>query len=273
MAAHGSRGGPRARRRRLRHPGHVRTGRRGQRALAGELPGPRGRRRAGPAGADPGPPSTWCAARRWPRWSGPCRTQGLDGRRHPAAGRPRAAGRAAAPAVRAARSRPGSAARCPQDLTVAGPRAGDPADALRLSMRPDDLPSFALAQLVCTYGTSTALGRRHAAVLGGPGDDVAHRYDCSAMCWPTRTSRRTPGWGDPLAQKSLSRPTAGSPGSQTRRRPRTATRAGHGQDGRNRAEPQPPFRASWPVCSVLASAAPPSSVCAPPGFFSSWRIC
>ncbi|OKI10313.1 hypothetical protein A6A06_04180 [Streptomyces sp. CB02923] len=68
----------------------------------------------------------------------------------------------------------------PEDLELSGPRAGDPAGTLRLSARPEDLPSFALAQIVCTFGESTALDRTHAAVLGGPGDSRPQRYPCSA---------------------------------------------------------------------------------------------
>ncbi|MEV5599558.1 hypothetical protein [Streptomyces sp. NPDC052496] len=68
----------------------------------------------------------------------------------------------------------------PGDLEVSGPRAGDPAQTLRLSARPEDLPSFALAEIVCTFGESAALGRTHAAVLGGPGDGRPQRYPCSA---------------------------------------------------------------------------------------------
>ncbi|MFE0374447.1 hypothetical protein ACFW1M_02460 [Streptomyces inhibens] len=89
----------------------------------------------------------------------------------------------------------------PADLKVNGPRAGDPSDALRLSIRPDDLPSFALAQLVCTYGANAALGRTHAAVLGGPGDDPAHRYDCSADVLANPDIAENAGWGDPLSEK------------------------------------------------------------------------
>ncbi|MFF8784108.1 hypothetical protein [Streptomyces sp. NPDC015125] len=89
----------------------------------------------------------------------------------------------------------------PPGLKVTGPRADDPADALRLSIRPDDLPSFALAQLVCTYGASPALGRTHAAVLGGPGDDTAHRYDCSADVLANPDIAENAGWGDPLSEE------------------------------------------------------------------------
>lgn len=87
----------------------------------------------------------------------------------------------------------------PPHLKVTGPRSGDPSDALRLSIRPDDLPSFALAQLVCTYGASAALGRTHAAVLGGPGDDTAHRFDCSADVLANPDIAENAGWGDPLS--------------------------------------------------------------------------
>ncbi|MEV0374652.1 hypothetical protein AB0I10_33530 [Streptomyces sp. NPDC050636] len=97
----------------------------------------------------------------------------------------------------------------PEDLTVEGPRKGDPADALRLSIRPDDLPSFALAQLVCSYGADPALGRTPlngaagppSAVLGGPGDDVPQHYDCSADVLANPDIAQNAGWGDPLSRK------------------------------------------------------------------------
>ncbi|SCK12666.1 hypothetical protein YWIDRAFT_01091 [Streptomyces sp. SceaMP-e96] len=97
--------------------------------------------------------------------------------------------------------RAGFSSALPQDLKVTAPRAGDPADALRLSIRPDDLPSFALAQLVCTYGASPALGRTHAAVLGGPGEDAAHRYECSAEVLANPDIAENTGWGDPLSEE------------------------------------------------------------------------
>ncbi|AJT64802.1 lipoprotein [Streptomyces chattanoogensis] len=88
----------------------------------------------------------------------------------------------------------------PEDLKVNGPRAGDPAEALRLSIRPDELPSFALAQVVCTYGAAPALGRTHAAVLGGPGKEAPHRYDCSADVLSNPDIAQNAGWGDPLSE-------------------------------------------------------------------------
>jgi hypothetical protein len=101
----------------------------------------------------------------------------------------------------AAEDRAGFSSAVPEDLAVTGPRAGDPTDALRLSIRPGDLPSFALAQLVCTYGASTTLGRSHAAVLGGPGDDVPQRYDCSTDVLTNPDIAQNAGWGDPMAQQ------------------------------------------------------------------------
>ncbi|MEU8681448.1 hypothetical protein [Streptomyces sp. NPDC048611] len=97
--------------------------------------------------------------------------------------------------------RAGFSSALPRDLKVTAPRADDPSDALRLNIRPDDLPSFALAQLVCTYGASPALGRTHAAVLGGPGDDTAHRYDCSDDVLANPDIAENAGWGDPLSEE------------------------------------------------------------------------
>ncbi|QHC25770.1 hypothetical protein [Streptomyces sp. GS7] len=90
----------------------------------------------------------------------------------------------------------------PRELRVDGPRSGDPEEALRLSVQPDDLPSFALAQLVCTYGASSALGRTHAALLGGPGAGAPHRYDCSADVLTNPDIAQRTGWGDPLSEQS-----------------------------------------------------------------------
>ncbi|MEU7255406.1 hypothetical protein AB0B21_06315 [Streptomyces rimosus] len=85
----------------------------------------------------------------------------------------------------------------PEDLEVSGPRAGDPQEALRLSVRPEDLPSFALAQLACTFGESGVLGRTHAAVLGGPGDGDPQRYACSAEVRTHPESVPGTAWGSP----------------------------------------------------------------------------
>jgi hypothetical protein len=69
----------------------------------------------------------------------------------------------------------------PGTLEVAGPDPGDPADALRLGQPIEDLPSFALAQIVCTIGVSPLASPGHSVVLGGAeqGSKV-RRYTCTA---------------------------------------------------------------------------------------------
>jgi hypothetical protein len=55
----------------------------------------------------------------------------------------------------------------PGTLEVRGPWPGDPSDALRLSGAVEDLPSFALAQIVCTVAQSPLASTGHSVVLGG----------------------------------------------------------------------------------------------------------
>ncbi|KPI25578.1 hypothetical protein ACGFZJ_20270 [Streptomyces sp. NPDC048253] len=64
-------------------------------------------------------------------------------------------------------------------MTVGGPRANDPDDALRLSTRPGSLTSYALAQLVCTFSDSAAAEGDGSVILGGPGSDPLRRYECT----------------------------------------------------------------------------------------------
>jgi hypothetical protein len=64
-------------------------------------------------------------------------------------------------------------------MTVSGPRPGEPQDALRLSVPPDDLTSYALAQLVCTFSDSTAAEGDGSVVLGGPVPGAPNRYRCT----------------------------------------------------------------------------------------------
>lgn len=64
-------------------------------------------------------------------------------------------------------------------MTVSGPLPGDPQDALRLSVPPDDLTSYALAQLVCTFSDSTAAEGDGSVVLGGPMRGALSRYECT----------------------------------------------------------------------------------------------
>ncbi|MFJ6695891.1 hypothetical protein ACIQM4_07435 [Streptomyces sp. NPDC091272] len=65
-------------------------------------------------------------------------------------------------------------------LTVSGPRAGDPPGTLRLSRPPADLPTHALAQIVCTYSGSAADDGVGSVELGGPSEDPPGRYRCTA---------------------------------------------------------------------------------------------
>ncbi|MER5376898.1 hypothetical protein [Streptomyces sp. NPDC002553] len=64
-------------------------------------------------------------------------------------------------------------------MRVTGPRPGDPDDALRLSVSPGDLTSYALAQLVCTFSDSAAAEGDGSVVLGGPGAERPRRYACT----------------------------------------------------------------------------------------------
>ncbi|GGW70715.1 hypothetical protein [Streptomyces xantholiticus] len=73
-------------------------------------------------------------------------------------------------------------------LLVSGARDGDPAGTLRLSRQPEDLPTPALAQVVCTLAESRATQAGGAVLLGGPGDYEPHAYVCSA-----RTKERPGG--------------------------------------------------------------------------------
>jgi hypothetical protein len=61
-------------------------------------------------------------------------------------------------------------------LTVDAPHKGDPADTTRLSRQPEDLPTEALAQIVCTVKESGATAGT--VLLGGPGDYPARPYVC-----------------------------------------------------------------------------------------------
>ncbi|MFD7086332.1 hypothetical protein [Streptomyces sp. NPDC056652] len=62
-------------------------------------------------------------------------------------------------------------------LVISSSREGDPAGALRLSRQPEDLPTTALAQIVCTFAESEATDGQ--VVLGGPGDYPARAYGCT----------------------------------------------------------------------------------------------
>ncbi|WP_406303310.1 MULTISPECIES: hypothetical protein [unclassified Streptomyces] len=65
-------------------------------------------------------------------------------------------------------------------LTLSGARKGDPAGTLRLSRQPEDLPTAALAQIVCTFAESRAAATDGSVLLGGPGEYAPRGYQCSA---------------------------------------------------------------------------------------------
>ncbi|MGN9759487.1 hypothetical protein [Streptomyces sp. SD31] len=76
-------------------------------------------------------------------------------------------------------------------MTVSSPRADDPDEALRLSTPPNDLTSYALAQIVCTFSASTAAEGDGSVILGGPDDAPLRRYEC------TDEVRTRPGSNEP----------------------------------------------------------------------------
>lgn len=84
----------------------------------------------------------------------------------------------------------------PKDLDVSGPRAGDPPKSWRLSLRPDDLPAFALAQVVCTFGDSVAADGDRSASLGGPDDAEPRRFDCTRDVLTHPVLARDTFWSD-----------------------------------------------------------------------------
>ncbi|NUP40662.1 MAG: hypothetical protein HOY76_27530 [Streptomyces sp.] len=66
-------------------------------------------------------------------------------------------------------------------VRISGPAKGDPDGALRLNRLPEELQSYALAQIVCTFAETTVADSRHRVVLGGPdaGRDPLKRYECT----------------------------------------------------------------------------------------------
>jgi hypothetical protein len=73
----------------------------------------------------------------------------------------------------------GYATYVPGGLGVTGPGPKDPEDTLRLSAAPSRLTSYALAQLVCTLSDSAATEGDGSVILGGPGNGVLRRYECT----------------------------------------------------------------------------------------------
>lgn len=80
----------------------------------------------------------------------------------------------------------------PRALKVSGAREGDPAATLRLSEPLKDLPSFALAQIVCTYADTSAAGSDRSVILGGPVDGDGSGGGSAEDQEPRRFSCDTP---------------------------------------------------------------------------------
>ncbi|KUN98456.1 hypothetical protein [Streptomyces caeruleatus] len=76
-------------------------------------------------------------------------------------------------------------------MGVTGPRPGDPDETLHLSTAPNDLTSYALAQIVCTFSDSTAAEGDGSVILGGPTTTPPRRYEC------TDEVRTRPGTNEP----------------------------------------------------------------------------
>ncbi|MFP8885997.1 hypothetical protein [Streptomyces mangrovi] len=85
----------------------------------------------------------------------------------------------------------------PGDLEIGGPVDGDPGGTLRLSRDPGGLPSFALAQIVCTLTGTAAAGRDGSVVLGGPvrdgGGEPPLRYSCTDALRGSPEAAKTAG--------------------------------------------------------------------------------
>ncbi|MEU1042367.1 hypothetical protein ACFYP4_23180 [Streptomyces sp. NPDC005551] len=63
---------------------------------------------------------------------------------------------------------------------VSGPQGKDPENTFRLSTPPDELTSYALAQIICTFANSEATAADDGSViLGGPSPQPLHHYDCT----------------------------------------------------------------------------------------------
>ncbi|MGI5349237.1 hypothetical protein ACQEU8_13720 [Streptomyces sp. CA-250714] len=72
----------------------------------------------------------------------------------------------------------------PRELTINSGTDDDPDEALRLSEPLDELPPYALAQIVCTYADTSAADAEGGVVLGGPPETDSgkkpqvRRYEC-----------------------------------------------------------------------------------------------
>ncbi|UGY93290.1 hypothetical protein [Streptomyces gobiensis] len=84
----------------------------------------------------------------------------------------------------------------PDGLRVSEPAEGDDKSALRLSQQPDRLPSFALAQIVCSYAGTRLADMNRQVLLGGPADEDAtslRLYECGTALRTTTEAAETAG--------------------------------------------------------------------------------
>ncbi|WP_130796761.1 hypothetical protein [Streptomyces otsuchiensis] len=70
----------------------------------------------------------------------------------------------------------------PDDLRVTGALPDEREPLLRLNWHPDDLPAFALAQIICTFAQSEVFGDDEPVTLGGPDEteQPQRQYTCTA---------------------------------------------------------------------------------------------
>lgn len=84
----------------------------------------------------------------------------------------------------------------PDDLRVAGPKEDDDSSALRLSEHPNDLPSFTLAQVVCTFADTSLGDANRQVLLGGPDNEPnkpLKLYECGTALRTTAEAAETAG--------------------------------------------------------------------------------
>ncbi|HEY3481843.1 MAG TPA: hypothetical protein VGL02_23340 [Streptomyces sp.] len=80
-----------------------------------------------------------------------------------------------------AEAKAGFSTAVPGSLVVYGPSRNDPPQALRLNQAVDELPSFALAQIVCTLAADPLVSPTHTVLLGGNGAGSKLRsYTCTS---------------------------------------------------------------------------------------------
>lgn len=92
-----------------------------------------------------------------------------------------------------AESAAGLSTSVPGSLDLSGPRRGDPADTLRLGVPLDELPPFALAQLVCTFAGTTAGSTGGTVVLGGSDSAAPRSFGCTEDLRTLPDSAQTAG--------------------------------------------------------------------------------